>query len=172
MVTAGPVPACSTRWIAVGGRVKVVPGPSSRETGGRAGGGQRVLAHVARDDRDAGRRLVVVVEAGVLVLAPADDPGVDVLVVPDLLVDPGVVGVAHQVVPALRGLRQRGGEALELVDREAHAVAPIALRTWAALSASWASRPQRTGSTTGRSDPYTSWLTPTNPAIASTMPGP
>jgi hypothetical protein len=43
----------------------------------------------------------VVVKAGVLVLAPADQPGVDLLVVPDLLVDPQVA-VAYEIAPAFR----------------------------------------------------------------------
>src|ERR1700751_2841021 len=44
----------------------------------RPGEPEAVLAYAAGDDGDRGAGLVVVVEPGVLVPAPADDPGVDV----------------------------------------------------------------------------------------------
>ena len=81
---------------------------------------QQLLADVARDHGDRGAGDVVVVEAGVLVLAPADDPGVDVLVFPDELVDAGVVGVPDEVAPALRPVGQVLCELLELLKCEGH----------------------------------------------------
>ena len=98
----------------------------------------------------------MVVKAGVLVLGPADHPGVDVAVVPDLLVDAGVGVVAHVLAPALGRGGQAGREPVQLLERQAHAAALAGIRKSAALVISSTSRPLRTGSITGRSEPYTS----------------
>ena len=79
-----------------------------------------VLAHAAGDNGHRGGRVVVIVIAGVLVLAPADDPGVHVLLIPDLLVYALVAGVADEMRPPLGGPRQRRGESLEFFRSQAH----------------------------------------------------
>jgi hypothetical protein len=56
----------------------------------------------------------MVVKAGVLVLAPADHPRVDVIVVPDLLVDAHVLAVADVLAPELGPCRQQRDEPAEL----------------------------------------------------------
>src|SRR5947209_9195389 len=114
---------------------------------------QAVLSDLAAQDADRRARFVVVVEAGVLVLAPADEPGVDILVLPDLLIDAHVAGVAHVRFPEFRG----GGEPLdkgaELFRGQAHARASDRANSEFALAWRSASRPVGTGSATGRSDP-------------------
>jgi hypothetical protein len=64
---------------------------------------QPVLANMTRDDGDRGGGVIMIVKPGVLVLTPADDPRVDLVIVPDLLIDTDVVRVVHEVAPALRG---------------------------------------------------------------------
>ena len=155
MVTAGSSPACSTRWIATAGTVKTQSG--AELTGPRrVVQAQPVLPDPAGDHRDRRRRLVVVVKAGVLILAPADHPGVDVLVVPDLLVDADVVGVAGPVAPRSGARGQVGDEPLELGGGEAHAATACvatSVRIRAALTFRVESHSVRVGSTTGRSEP-------------------
>ena len=109
-MTAGPPPAWSTRWIATGGTVNVVPGPEHPRARGRTER-QAILAHAPGDDRDRGGGLIVVVKAGVLVVAPADHPRIDLVVVPDPRIGARASGVADQVAPALRGGREAGREA-------------------------------------------------------------
>ncbi len=83
-----------------------------------------VLADVTVEHADRRRGLVVIMEPRVLILAPADQPGVDVLVVPDLLVDANVVRMADEVAPAL-GLRgEPVDEPCQLLDLESSRRAP------------------------------------------------
>ena len=126
---------------------------------------ETVLADSAVDHGDRRRGLVVIVEAGVLVVAPADHPGVDVLVVADLLVDADVGGVPDRVAPALGRRGEVGDEPLELDWGEAHTATVVdsarrfpglVWRRRVALAWRVCSQPVRAGSTTGRSEPYTS----------------
>ena len=53
-------------------------------------------------------------KACVLVLAPADQPGVDILVLPDQLEDAGVRVVADEVLPAISVGHEPFDEPLQL----------------------------------------------------------
>src|ERR1700759_4058540 len=111
-------------------------------------------------------------KAGVLVLGPADHPRVDVAVVPDLLVHAGVAVVAHVPAPGLGLGGEPGSEPVQLLERQAHAAALAVVRKSAALFISSTSRPLRTGSITGRSDPYTSRSGPSQAAMPCIIIGP
>ena len=88
---------------------------------------------------------VVVVEAGVVVLHPADEPHGDVLVAQQLLVGPLVRVVADEVAPAL-GLRRPGGdEALELLGPEVATVGRQRRGHAAAASVDGAEQPRGVG---------------------------
>ena len=148
----GPVPACSTRWIATGGTVNVVPGRDLSDSGAPSSD-SRSSRTWPETTAIAGRGVVVVMKAGVLVLAPADHPGVDVLVVPDLLVHARVVGVAHEVLPALGRRGQRGAEAARARRLQAHTAAPTRVADSRAFSIRRDLAPVGSGSSTGRSEP-------------------
>ena len=115
-----------------------------------------VFADATGHDCDRCRRIVVVVKTGVLILAPADHPGVDLRVIPDLFVDPGIARVPDEVLPALPRAHELLGKPRELFGAEAHARATGMGINSAALAISSASRPVGMTSITGRSDPYTS----------------
>ena len=122
----------------------------------RAAEHESLLAHGARHDGNCPRREIVVVKAGVLVVGPGDDPGVDVLVVDELDVD-AVAGVGRdQVAPLVGAGREVGDEVaqLGLGERGGHAATPTwAWSTRAGLSIRRASAKAGQGATTGRSDP-------------------
>src|SRR5258708_9390966 len=81
---------------------------------------QALLAYAACDDGDPARRLVVIVQARVVVVVPADRPGVHVLVRPDELVRAHAARGADEVAPALAGRRELGREGFELDAAQAH----------------------------------------------------
>ena len=125
--------------------------------GRRPAEGQALLAHGAADHGDRAGGEIVVVEAGVLVLAPADHPGVDVLVVDELHVDAAAGVRRREGVPARPVGCEVGNELAQLALREVartggHAAAPTVPKSRAPCSAKPA-RPSGWGSTTGRSDP-------------------
>ena len=113
-----------------------------------------VLGHLALDHRDGPAGKVVVVEARVVVVHPADQPDRDVVVAAQLLVVALVRRVLHEVLPH-RGIGGQvtdeglQGGAVELTHSEALRVGDGRGRA----------RPRRrapraaTGSTTGRSEP-------------------
>src|SRR5438270_10240615 len=82
--------------------------------------GQPVLPDTTfeHDDRSGG--LVVIVKPGVLVLAPTDQPRVDVVVVPYLLVHAGVSRVTDEMRPAFRLIGEIAHKALEFLGGERH----------------------------------------------------
>lgn len=86
------------------------------EHAGRGSGveAQPVLPDLPVNHDDCRGRVIVVVKARVLVRAPADKPGVDAVVIPDLLVDAGIVGVADGVAPQLGPRGQPVGERSQL----------------------------------------------------------
>src|SRR5205807_264293 len=73
---------------------------------------------VDHEDRRGG--VIVVVKAGVLILAPADHPGINVFRFPDLFVNANVAAVPDQMLPPLRGRGQAGDKSLQLGVRKAH----------------------------------------------------
>src|SRR4051812_11230021 len=130
----------------------------------------------ARDGHRAGGE-VVVVEPGVVVLHPADEPDLDVLVADELLVGarlwvvmdaPGPqVGPGGHVggQPAQLGLVERavawvGGHAAS-ASRWTRCSRRAGLATVIASRAAGPSWPPGASSTTGRSDPARSWSIPT-----------
>ena len=86
---------------------------------------QTLLAHRAADDRDGARRDVVVVEAGVVVVHPADQPCGQVLVAQQLLIDALAAVVLDQIDPQLRPVGELADERLQLRAGE---VAPARAR--------------------------------------------
>ena len=139
------------------------PGPSSPRDRPGAAHGQAVLADVPGDHRDRGGRLVVVVEAGVLVLGPADHPRVDVARRPRSARTRArrrSGGRDRATAPArrrgggrtARALRRSPSYGSRLVD-EAGARSPRAAPHGRSGS----------GSIIGRSEPYTSCSAPTQP---------
>ena len=131
----------------------------------------------------------MVVEAGVVVLHPADEPDGEVVVADELLVDALGGVVADERAPEVAPLREPRDEVLELGALEvaperprdhagtsSAAGSPASRRDGLALVSAWSpAGPSRwTGGlpTTGRSEPWTSWSTPTTPPTASIARGP
>ena len=136
---------------------------------GAAAEHQPVLADRAGDDADRALGEVVVVEARVVVVHPADEPDLDLVVAAQQLVAALARVVLDQVLPRLRLRHQVGDQGLERAHA-ATAMRPVnvALACRARTSPAGSSG----GPTTGRSEPYTSRSAPTAPAIASTAPRP
>src|SRR4051794_32289707 len=169
-----------------GGRERVPPGHRARRLGPTQH--ETVLPDgSARDGHGAGGE-VVVVEPGVVVLHPADEPDLDVLVADELLVGarlwvvmdaPGPqVGPGGHVggQPAQLGLVERavarvGGHAAS-ASRWTRCSRRAGLATVIASRAAGPSWPPGASSTTGRADPARSWSIPTTRTRASTVRGP
>ena len=116
IVTAGSPGACETRWMSAAENVKSSPavailvrGPAER---------QALLEYPAGDDGDRAGRQLVVVEAGVLLLAPADQPDRDVVVARELLVAPLLGVVLDEVLPGVRPDRDVADELQQFGLRE------------------------------------------------------
>lgn len=171
-----------------------------------------LLADGSADDGHGAGGDVVVVEAGVVLVHPADQPGCDVLVAEQLLVDALRGVVLDQMDPQLGPIGQLADERLELwageiastrtghtghaahVDGRRQREAGRADGAWrggahlatsrrAGLSArrvqstigpqsSPPGIPSSPGSTTGRSDPYSSCSGPTSSSSIPTAAGP
>src|SRR3954453_21234059 len=156
MVTAGASPAWRTRWMSAAVNVNASPAPNTRVTGSPPPApGQAILGHAALDHRHGAGGQVVVVEAGVVIVHPADQPDRKAVVAVQLLVVPALRVVAHAVRP--RG--GVGGEAaddgLELGRGQLGHRKRSGLATAIACSAASPS-PCGTGAATGRSEPYSS----------------
>src|SRR6476660_4162537 len=151
---------------------------------GRAPEQQAVLDHLALRDGHGAGGAVVVVEAGVVVLHPADEPDGDVVVADELLVDALGRVVPDERAPQVGPFGEPGDEVLELwalqvaperprdhAGTSSAAGAPASSRAGLALVSAWSpAGPSRwTGGlpTTGRSEPWTIWSTPTTPPTAS-----
>src|SRR5215213_958076 len=151
-----------------------------------------LLAHGAGDHGDGPGREVVVVEAGVVVLGPADQPHVEMLVAQQLFVRALRGVVVHVRGPALRLRGELRRDGAQLVARQvatgrphergelcAHAAArsrlPASSRCGFTRSSPWPSAVSAdgtSGSTTGRSEPCTSCPAPTTAIAARSARGP
>ena len=174
---------------------------------------QALLAHGSADDGDGAGGDVVVMEAGVVLVHPADQPGREVIVAEQLLVQALGAVVLDQVDPQLRPVGELAHERLQLAAREiaparardaseladvvhrggdarraldgaqqrgaAHpataiCAAPNARRVHSTIGSqsSPSGMPSSPGSTTGRSDPYSSCWGPTSSSSTRTVAGP
>ena len=100
-MTAGSAPACCTRWMSEASNENAPPA-SDDARGRRRAEHEPVLADAARDDGHRAGGDVVVVEAGVLLVHPADQPGGDVVVAQQLRVAARRAVVLDEVRPQLR----------------------------------------------------------------------
>ena len=133
---------------------------------------------------DGTRRACVIVKARVLSGHPADEPGAHVLVAVDLGIDPLIGVVADQRRPGVGAKSEAGDRTADLLLREAarvtpedHAAVAISVRSRFGFRRRMASARREgkrdgTGLASGRSEPYTSWLVPTQWAIARSARGP
>ena len=123
-MTAGSEPAWLTRWISEARKWKV---PPARKTPLRVGpvDRQTLLADGPADDGDGAGGDVVVVEAGVVLVHPADQPGGQVLVAEQLLVYPLGGVVLDESNPQLGPVGELADERLQLRTRQ---VAPARAR--------------------------------------------
>src|SRR6185312_9624126 len=128
-----------------------------------------------RDDRDRARGDVVVVEAGVLLVHPADQPRRHVVVAHQLRVAARGAVVLDQVRPQLGAL----GEALDELDQlgrvHASTSTPSARCGFTVVRAYSTASPSTLGSAaamTGRSEPCTRRSTPTSRSIESRVRAP
>src|SRR3954468_19474082 len=151
---------------------------------GRSAERETLLDDGALGDRQRAAGDVVVVEARVVIVHPADEPDRDVLVAYELLVCAHGGVVVDEMAPRLRLPHEPGDERAQLgsgevaragrVD-ERHAAtsaarSPSRRATFAPTIASRAAGPSSDGdatSTTGRSEPWTSWSMPTQRTSAS-----
>ncbi len=147
------------------------PAPKLRVTA-RTSECETVLRDLALHDRDRPAGQVVVVEAGVLVVHPTDQPHRDVVVAAQLLVVPLVGRVLHEVLPDRRVGGQVADEGLQGGAVQLIHTKRSGLVTKRACSAAAPSEVSAVGSTTGRSEPYSRRSTPTTRSIASIARGP
>ena len=99
-MTAGSAPAWRTRWMSEASKENALAG-AEHARGRRRAEHEPVLAHAALDDGDSAGGDVVVVEARVVVVHPADQPRGDVVVAQELGVGPRGAVVLDEVAPAL-----------------------------------------------------------------------
>src|SRR5215218_5532263 len=141
-----------------------------------------LLDDLPLDDGDGARGHVVVVVARVVAVHPGDHPHVDVIVAPELLEVASRDPAPDESAPP-RGV---GGDArdelaqLAAVEIAVHAAAftgarpsrRAGLRSRSAASTASPSPASAGGSTTGRSEPKTSWSTPISRSTMSTARAP
>src|SRR4051812_49331698 len=125
-----------------------------------------ILGDRPRDDGDGAAGEIVVVEAGVVLVHPADQPDRDLVVALQLDVDPLLARVPDETLPAPGVGGEVEDELLEVHRKRS------GLTTVIACCAAGPSSDRLAGATTGRSVPYRSRSTPTTRSIASIARGP
>ena len=106
-----------------GGKVKAL----TNRTGAsrwRSAYAEAFLAHSSADHSDSSSRDIVIVKARVLVIHPADQPGSQMLVAEQLLIDPLRTVVLDVLDPQFRTVGQLSDEVLELGRREVATTRP------------------------------------------------
>src|SRR3954447_20822695 len=168
-VVAGGPSAWATRWMSELAKSKTSPGPKGRTRGAR--GSRRRSSRTRPSTTYRPRGQVVIVKARVMVVHPADQPHHHVLVVDEQLVGALVAVVADVRAPQLRSCGDVGDQLAEVHAATASRLANSSRAGLRRVIASHAASPSGPGgakrATTGRSEPCTSWSTPTTRTIAS-----
>jgi hypothetical protein len=86
---------------------------------------QPVLADMTSDHGDGGRGDIVIVKAGVVILAPAEHPGAHGLILTEQLVGPLIRIVADQPLPAIRVGCETPDEGFQFLGCQAHNSPPL-----------------------------------------------